>query len=96
MRAKLPLRLPRNLVRFWPGRGTHDALDALCVGIDSKKVSFILDELCRFIRSSRRRAAAEDRCARGVSNNRTVERERRLLRRLERFLPGNVDRVGQY
>src|SRR3984893_15284097 len=29
--------------RFRPGRGTHDALDALCVGIHSKKVSFILD-----------------------------------------------------
>jgi RNA-directed DNA polymerase len=28
---------------FRPGRGTHDALDALCVGIGSKKVSFILD-----------------------------------------------------
>ena len=28
---------------FRPGRGTHDALDALCVGIDSKKVSFVLD-----------------------------------------------------
>jgi RNA-directed DNA polymerase len=28
---------------FRPGRSTHDALDALCVGIDSKKVSFILD-----------------------------------------------------
>src|SRR6266851_220391 len=28
---------------FRPGRGTHDALDALCVGIDSKKVSWILD-----------------------------------------------------
>src|SRR5262249_31896574 len=28
---------------FRPGPGTHDALDALCVGIDSKKVSFILD-----------------------------------------------------
>ena len=28
---------------FRPGRGTHDALDALCVGIDSKKVSYILD-----------------------------------------------------
>jgi RNA-directed DNA polymerase len=28
---------------FRPGRGQHDALDALCVGIDSKKVSFILD-----------------------------------------------------
>jgi RNA-directed DNA polymerase len=28
---------------FRPGRGTHDALDALCVGLDSKKVSFILD-----------------------------------------------------
>ena len=28
---------------FRPGRGAHDALDALCVGIDSKKVSFILD-----------------------------------------------------
>jgi RNA-directed DNA polymerase len=28
---------------FRPGRGTHDALDALCVGIDGRKVSYILD-----------------------------------------------------
>ena len=28
---------------FRPGRSTHDALDALCVGIHSKKMSFILD-----------------------------------------------------
>src|ERR1700681_551810 len=28
---------------FRPGRGAHDALDALCVGIGSRKVSFILD-----------------------------------------------------
>jgi RNA-directed DNA polymerase len=28
---------------FRPRRSTHDALDALCVGIDSKKVSYILD-----------------------------------------------------
>src|SRR3989440_11625661 len=28
---------------FRPGRGTHDALDALCVGIHSRKVSWILD-----------------------------------------------------
>ena len=28
---------------FRPGRGTHDALDALCVGINSTKVNFILD-----------------------------------------------------
>jgi RNA-directed DNA polymerase len=28
---------------FRPGRSTHDALDALCVGIGSKKVSYILD-----------------------------------------------------
>jgi RNA-directed DNA polymerase len=28
---------------FRPRRGAHDALDALCVGIDSRKVSFILD-----------------------------------------------------
>jgi RNA-directed DNA polymerase len=28
---------------FRPGRGPHDALDALCVGIDSRKVSWILD-----------------------------------------------------
>jgi hypothetical protein len=32
--------------------------------------------------------------AQGAPNNRTVERERRLPRRLERFLPRNVDRVG--
>jgi RNA-directed DNA polymerase len=28
---------------FRPGRGTHDALDALYVGINSRKVNFILD-----------------------------------------------------
>jgi len=28
---------------FRPGRGQHDALDALCVGITSKKVNFIFD-----------------------------------------------------
>jgi RNA-directed DNA polymerase len=28
---------------FRPGRGTHDALDALCVGIHSRKVSWTLD-----------------------------------------------------
>jgi hypothetical protein len=28
---------------FRPERGTHDALDALCVGITSRKVNFILD-----------------------------------------------------
>jgi RNA-directed DNA polymerase len=28
---------------FRPGRGQHDALDALCVGIDSRKVSFVPD-----------------------------------------------------
>src|ERR1700716_3863205 len=28
---------------FRPGRGTHDALDALCVGVHSGKVSYILD-----------------------------------------------------
>jgi RNA-directed DNA polymerase len=28
---------------FRPGRGTHDALDALYVGIDSRKVNWILD-----------------------------------------------------
>ncbi len=28
---------------FRPGRSQHDALDALCVGIDRKKVSWILD-----------------------------------------------------
>ena len=28
---------------FRPGRGAHNALDALCVGIASKKVNFILD-----------------------------------------------------
>src|SRR6187200_1548150 len=28
---------------FRPGRGAHDALDALCVGMHSKRVSYILD-----------------------------------------------------
>jgi RNA-directed DNA polymerase len=39
---------------FRPGRGTHDALDALCVGIRSKKVSFILDaDIRSFLRHDR-------------------------------------------
>jgi RNA-directed DNA polymerase len=29
--------------RFWPGRGPHDALDALVVGITSPKVNRIVD-----------------------------------------------------
>jgi len=28
---------------FRPGRGAHDAMDALVVGIESRKVNFILD-----------------------------------------------------
>ncbi len=28
---------------FRPGRGQHDALDALVIGIDSRKVNWILD-----------------------------------------------------
>jgi hypothetical protein len=28
---------------FRPGRGQHNALDALCVGITTKKVNFVLD-----------------------------------------------------
>src|SRR6516162_1784921 len=32
---------------FRPGRGAHDAMDALCVGIHSKKVSWILDAYIR-------------------------------------------------
>ena len=28
---------------FRPGRGAHDAIDALCVGIDSRKVNWIVD-----------------------------------------------------
>jgi RNA-directed DNA polymerase len=29
--------------RFRPGRGQHDALDAFCVGITTRKVNFVLD-----------------------------------------------------
>jgi retron-type reverse transcriptase len=32
-----------DFLGFRPGRGAHDALDALCVGIHGKKVSFILE-----------------------------------------------------
>ena len=28
---------------FWPGRGQHDALDALAVGIDARRVNWVLD-----------------------------------------------------
>jgi RNA-directed DNA polymerase len=37
---------------FRPGRGTHDALDALCVGIDHTKVNWILDADIRSRRSA--------------------------------------------
>src|SRR5207245_2420372 len=35
--------LPRLLVRFRPGRSQHDALDALSVGLERKKVNWVLD-----------------------------------------------------
>jgi RNA-directed DNA polymerase len=35
---------------FRPGRGAHDAMDALCVGISSRKVNFILDADIRSFR----------------------------------------------
>ena len=42
---------------FRPGRGQHDALDALCVGIDSRKVNYILDaDIAGFF----------ERCARSI------------------------------
>jgi retron-type reverse transcriptase len=46
---------------FRPGRGTHDALDALVVGIDTRKVNYILDAaIWRFVATVTRlrRAAA--------------------------------------
>ena len=46
-------------------------------------------DLCRFVRSSRQPEAAEDRRAK-EGQTAAVERERRLPRRLERLLPGNV------
>ena len=33
---------------FRPRRGAHDAMEALCVGIHSKKVNFILDAIRSF------------------------------------------------
>jgi len=51
--------------------------------------------LCRFIRSSRRQEAAEDRCARRAPNNRTVERELEISRGGSKgFWQVNVDRLG--
>jgi RNA-directed DNA polymerase len=38
---------------FRPGRGQHNALDALCVGITTKKVNYILDaDIRSFFRRS--------------------------------------------
>ena len=45
---------------FRPGRGAHDALDALCVGVHSRKVSWILDA---DIRSFLMRSAKSGWCA---------------------------------
>ena len=39
----MQLRRPTHRYGFRPGRGQHDALDALWVGIDSRKVNYILD-----------------------------------------------------
>src|SRR5260370_17914597 len=39
----LPILAPRGSYGFRPGRGQHDALDALAVGITYTKVSWIVD-----------------------------------------------------
>ena len=42
-RLAVQLRRPTHSYGFRPGRGPHDALDALSVAITSRKVNYILD-----------------------------------------------------
>ena len=55
---------------FRPGRGTHDALDALCVGIGRKKVS----ASSAFCRNGSRRASSKTGSCRSVTGERGRDR----------------------
>jgi len=68
---------------FRPGRGPHDALDALCVGIDSRKVNWIAD-------------ADIQNCFGSVSQERLVRflehriGDRRIIRLIQKWLRAGI------
>src|SRR2546429_4865136 len=57
---------------FRPGRGAHDALDALCVGIESKKVNWILDADIRSFFDEISREKLIDFLERRIGDRRTI------------------------
>ena len=74
---------------FRPGRGQHDALDALAVGITTKKVNFVLDADIRSffttIDQSWLRKFLEHRIA-----------DRRVLRLIQKWLSAGVIEDGEW
>ena len=75
---------------FRPGRGAHDALDALCVGITSRKVNFILDaDIQSFFDT-----VSQDWLIRFVEHR---IGDRRIIRLIRKWLrrPGKRGRDGQ-
>src|SRR4030088_1860624 len=68
---------------FRPGRGTHDALDSLCVGIESRKVNFILDADIRSFFDE----VSKDWLIRFVEHR---IGDNRLIRLIQKWLKGGV------
>ena len=68
---------------FRPGRGTHDAMDVLCVGIHSKKVSFIPDADIRSFFDE----ISEERLIRFLEHRIA---DRRIIRLIQKWLKAGV------
>jgi len=68
---------------FRPGRGAHDALDALAVGIGSRKVNFILDADIRAFFDT----VSQDRLIRFVEHR---VGDRRIIRLIQKWLKAGV------
>jgi retron-type reverse transcriptase len=74
---------------FRPGRGAHDALDALTVGIVTKKVNWILDADIRGFFDN-------------ISHEKLVEllelrvADQRVLRLIQKWLKAGVSEEGQW
>ena len=74
---------------FRPGRGAHDALDALAVGIERRKINWILDaDVSKYF----------DRIERGRLVELLQRRigDRRLLRLIDKWLRAGVMEDGQW
>src|SRR5947209_6123556 len=72
---------------FRPGRGAHDAMDALCVGIHSKKVSWILDADIRYVFDE----ISQERLIRLLEHR---IGDRRIIRLIQKWLKAGVMEGG--